>query len=64
MELMDHAPSERETRRAQAAREELAERVVRAIREDGDVEAPGGSGCSAAPRPPRRTTASPRPHCA
>src|SRR5215207_9095198 len=42
MDLMDHPPSEREARRAQAGRNELAERVARAVREDGAVEAPGG----------------------
>jgi hypothetical protein len=62
MELMNRPPSEREARRrAQAGRDELAERVARAVGEDGTVEAPGGSGCSASPRPPRRNTASPHP---
>ena len=61
MELMNRPPSEREVRRAQAARDELAERVARAVGEDGAVEGPGGSGCSATPRPPRRNTASPHP---
>ncbi len=42
MDLMDRPPSEREARRAQAGRDELAERVARAVREDGAVEAPGG----------------------
>src|ERR687894_2633302 len=42
MDLMNHPPSERETRRAQAGRDELAERVARAVREDGAVEVPGG----------------------
>ena len=51
MELMNRPPSEREARRAQAGRDELAERVARAVREDGAVEAPGGSGCSAASSP-------------
>jgi hypothetical protein len=61
MELMNRPPSEREARKAQADREELAELVARAVREDGAVEAPGGSGCSASPCPPRRTTVSPPP---
>ena len=62
MDLMNRPPSEREARRAQAGRDELAERVARAVGEDGAVEAPGGSGCSASPRPPRRrNTASPHP---
>jgi len=43
MELMNRPPSEREARRAQADREELAELVARAVREDGAVEAPGGA---------------------
>jgi hypothetical protein len=42
MELMDRQPSEREARRAQAGRDELAELVARAVGEDGAVEAPGG----------------------
>ena len=61
MELMNRPPSEREVRRAQAGRDELAERVAQAVGEDGTVEAPGGSGCSASPRSPRRNTASPHP---
>jgi AraC-like DNA-binding protein len=42
MELMNRPASERELRRAQAGHDELAERVARAVREDGAVEAPGG----------------------
>lgn len=42
MGLMYHQQSERETRRAQAGRDELVERVARAVGEDGAVEAPGG----------------------
>jgi AraC-like DNA-binding protein len=42
MESMNHPQTEREVRMAQAGRQELAERVVQAVREDGDVEAPGG----------------------
>src|SRR5215216_3349570 len=42
MDLMNHQQSEREMQRAQAGRDELAERVARAVREDGAVEAPGG----------------------
>jgi AraC-like DNA-binding protein len=42
MDLMNHQQSERETQRAQAGRDELAERVARAVREDGAVEAPEG----------------------
>src|SRR5918995_1314079 len=42
MDLMNHQQSERETQRAQAGRDELAERVARAVREDGAVEVPGG----------------------
>ena len=61
MELMNRPPSEREARRAQADRDELAERVARAVGEDRAVEAPGGSGCSASPRLPRRNTVSPHP---
>ena len=42
MDLMIHPQSEREVRMAQASREELVERVARAVGEDGAVEAPGG----------------------
>src|SRR5215213_3251462 len=42
MDLMNRPSSEREARRAQAGRDELVERVARAVREDGTVEAPGG----------------------
>jgi AraC-like DNA-binding protein len=42
MDLMYRPPSEREAHRVQAGRDELAERVARAVREDGAVEAPGG----------------------
>jgi AraC-like DNA-binding protein len=42
MDVMNHPQSEREVRMAQASREELVERVARAVREDGAVEAPGG----------------------
>src|ERR671921_1841122 len=37
-----HPQTERKVRMAQAGRQELAERVARAVREDGAVEAPGG----------------------
>jgi AraC-like DNA-binding protein len=39
---MNQPQSEREVRMAQAVREELAERVARAARREGAVEAPGG----------------------
>ena len=61
MDVPYRSASGREARGAQTRREELVERVARAVGEDGDAEAPGGSGCSAGPRPPRRNTASPRP---
>ena len=51
MESMNHPQSEREVRRAQAGSEELVERIARAVREDGTVEPPEGSGCSAASSP-------------
>jgi len=38
MDLMNRRQSEREAHRAQASREELVERIARAIREDGTVE--------------------------
>jgi AraC-like DNA-binding protein len=56
MEFMNRPPSEREARRAQAGRDELAERVARAIREDGAVEAPGGL------RLLRRSSPTPKEH--
>src|ERR671921_2753474 len=42
MDLMNHQQSERETQRAQAGRDELAELVARAVGEDGPVETAGG----------------------
>src|SRR5919112_1188208 len=42
MDLMNHQQSERETQRAQAGRDELAQLVARAVGEDGAIEAPGG----------------------
>src|SRR3712207_2089308 len=42
MGLMSRPPSEREARRAQGHRDELVERVARAVGENGAVEAPGG----------------------
>src|SRR5215213_8138013 len=42
MDLMYRPASEREAHRAQAARDELVERIARAVREDGAVEVPGG----------------------
>src|ERR671920_2081809 len=57
MELMNRPPSEREARRrAQAGRDELAERVARAVGEDGAVEAPGGL------RLLRRSSPTPKDH--
>jgi AraC-like DNA-binding protein len=42
MDSMNHPQSEREVHMAQAVREELAERIARAARRDGTLEAPGG----------------------
>ena len=42
MDLMDHPSSEREAQGAQADREELAERIARAVRKDGAIETPEG----------------------
>jgi AraC-like DNA-binding protein len=42
MESMNNPQTEREVRVTQAGRQELVKRVVRAVREDGTVEAPGG----------------------
>jgi AraC-like DNA-binding protein len=42
MDLMNRPSSERKARMTQAGRDELVERVARAVREDGTVEAPGG----------------------
>jgi AraC-like DNA-binding protein len=56
MESMNHPQTEREVRMAQAGRQELAERVVRTVREDGDIEAPGGL------RLLRRSSPTPKDH--
>jgi AraC-like DNA-binding protein len=56
MGSMNHPPTEREVRMAQAGRQELVERVTRAVREDGDVEAPGGL------RLLRRSSPTPKDH--
>ena len=56
MESMNHPQTEREIRMAQAGREELVERVARAVRDDGDVEAPGGL------RLLRRSSPTPKDH--
>src|SRR5919112_2806358 len=56
MDLMNHQQSERETQRAQAGRDELAELVARAVEEDGAVEAPGGL------RLVRRSSPTPKDH--
>ena len=42
MDLMNHTRAENEAHRAQASRDELVERIARAIREDGTVEPFGG----------------------
>ncbi len=42
MDLMNRPQSERETGRARTGREELVERIARAVGGDGAVEAPGG----------------------
>jgi AraC-like DNA-binding protein len=42
MDLMNHPHSENAVRMARSGREELIERVVRSVGEDGAVEAPGG----------------------
>jgi AraC-like DNA-binding protein len=42
MDLMNHPQSEREADRAQAGRDELVERIARAVGEDGAVELPAG----------------------
>jgi hypothetical protein len=59
MDSMNRPPSERGARRAQTGRDDLAERGP-SVR-TGSSRRQGGSVCSAIPRPPRRTTASPRP---
>jgi hypothetical protein len=56
MDLMDSPRSEREADRTQTARDELAERIARAVREDGAVEAPGGL------RLLRRSSPTPKDH--
>ncbi|QIN83528.1 helix-turn-helix domain-containing protein [Rubrobacter tropicus] len=56
MDSMDRPRSEREADRAQTRRDELVERVARAVREDGTVEAPGGL------RLLRRSSPTPKDH--
>src|ERR687890_1003789 len=56
MESMNNPQTEREVRVTQAGRQELVERVLRAVREDGDVEAPGGL------RLLRRSSRTPKDH--
>jgi len=56
MDLISRPPSEREARRARADRDELVERVARAVGEDGTVEAPGGL------RLLRRSSPTPKDH--
>lgn len=56
MDVMNLPQSEREALRAQASRDELAERVARTVREDGAVEAPGGL------RLLRRSSPTPKDH--
>jgi AraC-like DNA-binding protein len=56
MDVMNHQQSEREARRTQASRNELAERVARAVGDDGTVEAPGGL------RLLRRSSPTPKDH--
>src|ERR687891_2534946 len=56
MESMNNPQTEREGRVTQAGRQELVERVLRAVREDGDVEAPGGL------RLLRRSSPTPKDH--
>ena len=38
MNVMIHQPAEREAQRVQANREELVERIARAMREDGTIQ--------------------------
>ena len=56
MGSMIHPQTEREVRMAQAGRQELVERVVRAVRENGVVGAPGGL------RLLRRSSRTPKDH--
>ena len=51
MDLMNRPQSEQEAHRAQASREELVERIARAIREDGTVEPLEGLGLRRASSP-------------
>src|ERR671920_1664590 len=61
MEPINRPPSEREARKAQANRDELAERVARAVGEDGAVEAPAGLRllCQSSPTPKEHGVSSP-----
>ncbi|HKH10020.1 MAG TPA: AraC family transcriptional regulator [Rubrobacter sp.] len=56
MDLMDRPRSEREADSAQTRRDELVERVARAVRDDGSVEVPGGL------RLLRRSSPTPKDH--
>ena len=61
MDWMNHPQVEREARMAQVSREELVERIARAIREDGTVEPLEGLQLRRAPRPRSWGMASPTP---
>ena len=61
MDLVNRSQSEREAHRVQTSRDELVERIARAIREEGTVEPLGGLGCAAHPRPRSWAMASPTP---
>ncbi len=52
MDPIDRSAPESGARGARAGRDELAERVGRAVREEGTFDLPGASACSARPRPP------------
>ncbi len=49
MDMMIHPQTEREAQRVQANREELVERIARAIREDGPAQPLKGFTCTVPP---------------
>ena len=61
MDLMSRPQSEREAHRAQAGREELVERIARAIRKDGTVEPLKGLHLNRASSPTEPVYSVPRP---
>jgi|GEM_PF-5700288 hypothetical protein len=64
MDVMHHQQAEREAQRLQANREELVERIARAVRADGTVQPLPGCTCPAVPCLWSRFTACSSHRCA